>query len=320
MTQNVYVHRYTLHTGAALNAMSVRRAFPGALLRIDDGYCAVHPWPEFGDASLDVQLQTLRDGGSTPLLERALHCAAIDGDARRRGVSLFDDLEVPQSHYSWSFSRPTGWQLDYLQARNFTAIKAKGFANYGETRTFLDSIAKAAPHLKLRIDFNGCLDAHVFAKFIEFMPLRVYRQLDFIEDPVPYDAAVWQNFRDRWGVRLALDKGWRKGTHGFDAVVIKPARRDWRIVAEHHQTSPLILTSAMDHAIGQCYAAYEASLAKRAFGERVELGGLCTHHLFDADPFFDRLDVVDGVLQVDRTGTGLGFDEVLQSLTWERLI
>ena len=170
------------------------------------------------------------------------------------------------------------------------------------------------------MDFNGCLDRQVFAKFVEFMPLRVYRQLDLIEDPVPYDADVWQSFRDRWGVRLALDKGWRSGTHGFDAVVIKPARRDWRIVAEHHPSAPLILTTAMDHALGQCYAAYEAALAKQEHGDRIELGGLCTHHLFDADPFFDRLDVADGVLQVDRQGTGLGFDDVLHSLPWERLI
>lgn len=315
----IYIHRYTLKTGAALNAMSVRREFPGALISVDGGYAAVHPWTEFGDAPLDVQLETLRDGGTTPLLERALHCAALDADARQRGVSLFDELEVPRSHYSWSFSKPTGWQLDYLQARGFTAIKAKGFANYGETRTFLDSVARAAPALKLRVDFNGCLEPRVFAKFIEFMPLRVYRQLDLIEDPVPYDAELWQSFRDRWGVRLALDKGWRSGTHGFDAVVIKPARRDWRIVAAKHTASPLVLTSAMDHAISQSYAAYEAALAMRELGERIELGGLCTHHLFDPDPFFQRLEVVDGVLQVDRSGTGLGFDDILSSLPWERL-
>jgi diguanylate cyclase (GGDEF)-like protein/PAS domain S-box-containing protein len=32
------------------------------------------------------------------------------------------------------------------------------------------------------------------------------------------------------GVRLALDKGWRNGTTGFDAVVVKPARREQRAV------------------------------------------------------------------------------------------
>jgi len=316
---SIHLHRYTLRSGAALNSASVRREFPGALICVDGGFAAVHPWPEFGDASLEVQLQTLREGGTTPLLERALHCADLDREARSQGVSLFEGLEVPRSHYSWSQSLPTEWQLRHLLNSGFTAIKVKGFANYGETRRFLECVAKASPELKLRVDFNGCLDALNFRRFIEFMPVRVYRQLDLIEDPTPYQADEWQHFRDQWGVRLALDKGWRNGTTGFDAVVVKPARRDWRIVAQHHPQSPLILTTAMDHALGQAYAAYEAALALRDHAGLVDQCGLVTHHLFDSDPFFERLSVSDGVLQVDRSGTGLGFDDILDSLEWELL-
>lgn len=315
----IHIHRYTLHSGAALNSASMRREFPGALVHVNDGFAALHPWPEFGDASLEIQLQTLRDGGTTPLLERALHCAALDGEARRQGVSLFEGLEVPRSHYSWSQSRPTDWQLDYMQRNGFTALKTKGFANYGETRRFLECIAKNAPQLKLRVDFNGCLDRPTFAKFLEFMPVRVYRQLDLVEDPFPYDAAAWQGCRDQWGVRLALDKGWRSGTTGFDAVVIKPGRRDWRTVNTHLPGTPMVLTSAMDHGLGQVYAAYEAALARREHGALVDQCGLITQHLFDADPFFERLSVIDGVLQVDRAGTGLGFDDILYDLPWEPL-
>lgn len=316
----IQIHRYTLHSGAALNSASMRREFPGALLRVDDGFAALHPWPEFGDAMLEVQLQTLRDGGTTPLLERALHCAALDSEARRQGVSLFDGLEVPRSHYSWSQSRPTDWQLDYIARNGFTALKTKGFSNYGETRRFLECIAKFAPHLRLRVDFNGCLERPTFAKFLEFMPVRVYRQLDLVEDPFPYDADAWQACRDLWGVRLALDKGWRNGSTGFDAVVIKPGRRDWRIVNAHLPGTPMMLTSAMDHGLGQAYAAYEAALALREHPELVEQCGLITQHLFDADPFFESLSVSDGVLQVDRAGTGLGFDDILYNLPWEELI
>ncbi len=315
----IHIHRYTLRSGAALNSASVRREFPGALIRVDDGFAAVHPWPEFGDAPLEVQLQTLAEGGTTPLLERALHCAALDGEARRRGVSLFENLEVPESHYSWSQSRPTDWQFDYLRRKGFKALKVKGFANYGETTRFLECCAKAAPEVRLRVDFNGCLDRLTFAKFIEFLPLRVYRQLDLVEDPFPYDADGWQQVREKWGVKLALDKGWRSGTQGFDAVVVKPARRDWRTVTTHLPGSPLILTSAMDHGLGQVYAAYEAALCRQQMGEQLSLCGLVTHHLFDHDAFFERLDVEDGVLQVDPSGTGLGFDDVLEGLPWESL-
>ena len=81
MSRPIHIHRYTLRSGAALNSASVRREFPGALIRVDDGFAAVHPWPEFGDAELEVQLQTLAQGGTTPLLERALHSMARHGDA-----------------------------------------------------------------------------------------------------------------------------------------------------------------------------------------------------------------------------------------------
>ncbi|MDB6139412.1 MAG: O-succinylbenzoate synthase [Verrucomicrobiaceae bacterium] len=316
----IELYRYTLHSGAALNSASVRREFPGALIRVDGGHAAVHPWPEFGDATLEAQLEILASGGTTPLLERALHCASLDGEARRNGASLFEDLEVPQSHYSWSQSQPTEFQLGYLQRKGFSAIKVKGFANYGETSRFLDSCAKALPDLKLRVDFNGCLDRFTFAKFIEFMQLRTYRQLDLVEDPFPYDAVKWQAMREAWGVTLALDKGWKNGTTGFDAVVVKPARRDWRLVTEHLPGSTLILTSAMDHAVGQAYAAYEAALCRKQMGDKLSLCGLVTHHLFDNDAFFERLEVTSGVLQVDRSGTGLGFDDLLEDLPWEPLI
>jgi O-succinylbenzoate synthase len=235
-------------------------------------------------------------------------------------VSLFDGLEVPPSHYSWSAAQPTWAQIDFLQDKGFRAIKVKGFNNYGETTRFLDATARACPHLRLRADFNGCLEPAAFRKFVEFMPLRVYRQMDLIEDPVPYEEGLWNEVRDRWQVRLALDKGWQNGQTGFDCVVVKPARRDWRVVAARHPGVRLMLTSAMDHPLGQAWAAYESALAWQALGESLELGGLVTHHLFQRDAFSERLGISEGVLQVDRSGTGLGFDEVLRALEWEQLV
>jgi O-succinylbenzoate synthase len=168
------------------------------------------------------------------------------------------------------------------------------------------------------VDFNGVLDRFTFEKFVEFMPLRVYRALDFVEDPFPYDAEAWEVIRQRWGVRLALDKGWKDGSSGFDAVVVKPARRDWRTVAAAHPESPLVLTSAMDHALGQMFAAYEAAVAL-AEGQALDFCGLCTEHLFEKDEFFERVNSNGGFLEADRSGGGLGFGEVLEALPWRRL-
>jgi O-succinylbenzoate synthase len=302
-TPSIYVHDYLLKSGTALNAVSQRRVFAGALLCVDGGYGCVHPWPEFGDAPVEEQLRLLAEGITTPVTEMALRCAEIDGAARRAGVSLFEGLSIPRSHYSWSFAAETEPQ------------------NYGETIRFLEGCAKRfeAQGVRLRVDFNGVLDRMTFEKFVEFMPLRIYRALDFVEDPFPYEAEAWEAIRRRWGVALALDKGWKTGTHGFDAVVVKPARRDWRVVAEKHPEKRLVMTSAMDHALGQIFAAYEAASAAAA-GYTLDYCGLCTEHLFAKDAFFERVNSHGGYLEADRSGGGLGFGEVLEGLPWRRLV
>ncbi len=317
----IYIYEYLLRSGVALNSASHRRLFPGALLRVGSGYGCVHPWPEFGDAPIEDQLRLLAQGTTTPVTQMALHCAAVDGAAREQGVSLFDGLDIPRSHYSWSFAQETMPQFDKVLAEGWPAIKAKGYANYGETTRFLENCARMSDgrDLRFRVDFNACLRADDFQKFVEFMPLRVYRQLDFIEDPFPYDAKLWQDCQTKWGVKLALDKGWREGDGGFDAVVVKPARRDWRTVAERHPGKPLVLTSAMDHGLGQMYAAYEAAVARQEIGDRVGLCGLSTQHLFDSDAFFERIKVSGGWMTPDKNGGGLGFGDVLESLPWRLL-
>jgi o-succinylbenzoate synthase len=317
----IYVHRYVLRSGAALNSVSVRREFHGALIKVGDGHGCIHPWPEFGDEPIDEQLELLSCGTTTPLTDIALRCAQIDGEARRKAVSLFDRLPIPQSHYSWSFGQDTTPQIERVIEEKWPAIKAKGFANWGETLRFLDCVARASESsgLKLRVDFNGCLEPHDFEKFCELMPVRVYRQLDLVEDPVPYDAGLWRHFRERWGVKLALDKGWKSGTDGFDAVIVKPSRRDWRTVAGRFQNSPLVLTSAMDHAFGQMFAAYEAAQANAVMPGRISYCGLATQHLFEHDAFFEQVSSPSGFLKLDQAGTGLGFDDALAHLPWKRL-
>lgn len=321
---SIHIYEYLLRSGVALNSASHRRVFPGALLRVGAGYGCVHPWPEFGDAPIEEQLKLLAQGITTPVTEMALHCARVDGEAREAGVSLFDGLEIPRSHYSWSFAQDTNPQFERVVAEGWSAIKAKGFANHGETSRFLENCARLSEGrgstLKFRVDFNGCLSPETFSKFVEFLSVRVYRQLDFVEDPFPYDAEQWQNVVTQWGVKLALDKGWRDGTEGFDSVVVKPARRDWRVVAARHPEKTLVLTSAMDHGLGQMYAAYEAAVARKELGPRIGLCGLSTQHLFEPDGFFERIHVRGGEMKPDVQGGGLGFGDVLERLPWRPLV
>lgn len=344
-----FYHPYILASRGSLNAVSWRHDFPGALIRVDDGIGCLHPWPEFGDAPIDGQLKLLRDGGSTPVIERALHMAAVDGEARRRGVSLFAGLEVPPSHYSWDLNRPQESQWQHVIGEGWRAVKLKGSAKVEDTVAAMDLLVGSNDRerglpgpartnvgtwqvplldgpLKFRVDFNSCLTEPLFSSLLEQLPPHLRRRLDFIEDPFPYEPEAWCRMQREFGVRLACDKGLartegrRSGDAGYEVAVLKPGRRDWRpAIPLLPSSTRIVMTSAMDHAIGQSFAAYEAALAWRELGDRMDLCGLCTEHLFEQDAFFERIQSHGGNLRVDRQGTGLGFDGVLARLPWKRL-
>ncbi|RBP44511.1 O-succinylbenzoate synthase [Roseimicrobium gellanilyticum] len=320
---SIHYHPYTLYSRGSLNAVSRRRDFHGALIKVDEvGIGCLHPWPEFGDPPIEEQLSILREGGTSKVIERALHMAAVDGAARRRGVSLFAGLEIPLCHYSWDQNQASPPQIKRVIDEGWQAIKTKGWANVGEVLRWMDSFASkdTTGEIRLRVDFNSCLEPQQFRNFMEWMTPRVRERLDYVEDPFPYEPGAWMGMQERYRVRLALDKQLRGSYEGYDVAVLKPGRREWRdLVSELPRYTRVVMTSAMDHAIGQSFAAYEAAVAWQELGERLDLCGLSTEHLFAQDDFFGRMKSKGGVLQVDREGTGLGFDKVLKKLKWERL-
>jgi O-succinylbenzoate synthase len=229
-----------------------------------------------------------------------------------------------------------GWQ----------AVKTKGTTDLERTLASLTELVRLAGEapLKLRVDFNSCLEARQFTSFMRAMPANVRDRLEFVEDPFPFDAAAWCATQRELGVRLACDKGLGASVHketahscavqrpgqecpgslahdcGYDFAVLKPGRRDWReTVSAMSAPARIVMTSAMDHAIGQCFAAWEAAMAWRELGDRMDLCGLCTEHLFERDEFFERIQSHGGVLEPDRGGTGLGFDDVIARLPWKKL-
>lgn len=319
----IHFHPYTLYSRGSLNAVSRRRDFHGALILVEGGVGCLHPWPEFGDAPVEEQVVLLREGGSSKVIERALYMASVDGEARRNDVSLFEGLEIPPCHYSWDQNQPSPPQMKRVLEEGWQAIKTKGWQNVGEVLRWLDSFAgkDVTGRIRLRVDFNSCLEPYQFRNFMEWMTPRVRERLDFVEDPFPYDAASWSEMQEKLYVRLALDKQLRGSTEGYDIAVLKPGRRDWRELAETVPAhAKVVMTSAMDHAIGQSFAAYEAAVAWQELGARLDLCGLSTEHLFAQDDFFARLQSRGGQLTVDRNGTGLGFDEILNKLPWQRLV
>lgn len=266
----MFVHRYTLRSRAGATR-------EGALLRVDDGFADVHPWPELGDAPLDEQLALLARGRTTRLTHASLRLAAVDREARLRGVSLFAGLTIPLSHWPGPDPPP-----------GFDTVKTKG-------------VLEVPPDVRIRIDFNARLTPAEFLGIAETLPRE---RVDFIEDPCLYDRNLWQELRERTGLRLALDRFEGEA----DVLVHKPAlQTEWPVHDD------IVVTSYMDHPVGQFGAAWIA--ATHQTNARC---GLFTHVLYEPDAFLERVES-EGARLVPPRGTGIGFDDLLERLPWKSI-
>lgn len=283
---SLWFHRYRLVPRRTLGPVAAGGAREGVLLRTADGFADVHPWPELGDAPLDEQLRLLAQGETTPITAASLRMAAVDGDARRAGRSLFEGATMPESHWPGSDPPPP-----------FDTVKVK------------DAVP-VDPRLRLRIDFNARLSEEAFLRTARKLPRD---RIDFVEDPCPWDAGAWRRISELTGLRLALDLRADSSPAGrppaFDVLVFKPARNaGWPLF-----DGEIVVTSYMDHPVGQLGAAWVA--ATNRVSPRC---GLVTHVLFEEDPFIERMQL-DGARLLPPPGTGVGFDDLLAALPWKRL-
>jgi O-succinylbenzoate synthase len=283
----VWVHRYSLMPRRRLSAVANEGAREGALLRLEtdggaEGFADLHPWPELGDLPLEVQLAMLARGETTGQSAASLHLAHLDAAARARGVSLFEGLTIPESH--WPGSDPPD---------GFDTVKIKGTARVPEG-------------VRVRIDFNNTLTPAEFLDVVETLP---FERIDFIEDPCPYDEETWTRLRDVSGLRLALDRGAAPAGGAYDVLIHKPALQ----AAWPEEACEIVVTSYLDHPVGQLGAAYVA--ASHGAAARC---GLMTHVLYEPDAFIERMQR-DGARLRAPGGTGLGFDDLLENLAWTTL-
>jgi O-succinylbenzoate synthase len=303
----VYVWRYTLRSAKALNAASARTEHEGALIRVGEGFGCIHPWPELGDLPLEGQLRVLREGGSTLLIDGALECAEWDAQCREKGRSMFSG-EIPESHW---LVRP-GDDPGFAAGDGFSLAKIKGTRDLRATLETMERWRKAG--LRIRLDFNESLEPGGFLPFWKSLTDEQRSSVDFVEDPEQWTRHHWEELRGE-GVPLAVDRDMEARLLPGDVAVMKPARPDWCL----HADSRYLVTSYMDHAVGQVFAAAKASShSKGESNLRLLPCGLLTHRCFDSDPFFERLRC-DGPRLIPPGGTGLGFDDLLESLPWKRL-
>jgi o-succinylbenzoate synthase len=270
----------------------------GALLRVsfEDGrigYADCHPWPELGDWPLKTQLDLLRCGRRTNLLQRSLQFASIDADARAEKRNLFTGLPLPVSH--WLIHEES-----YPDDFQFFKIKSVELAK------------RMAPRLRndqrIRLDLNHRLSYLEFTDFLDgFRDFLPY--FDFFEDPFPFDRKLWDKIENEYGIALALDRA--PPEEAFSIRIIKPAVDDPNLV---DRCKRRIFTSYLDHPLGQLGAAYEA--ARHGTNEAC---GLLSHVVYKPNSFSERLHIDRGVLIPPADGYGFGFDDLLHEQVWTAL-
>ncbi|MCX8238964.1 MAG: hypothetical protein ACKVKH_13275 [Verrucomicrobiales bacterium] len=94
-----------------------------------------------------------------------------------------------------------------------------------------------------------------------------------------------------------------------EVIVVKPA-----VNQMPDDLSRVVVTSYLDHPLGQTFAAFEA-----AQGGVRKVSGLQTHGIFEKTIFSEELGPVQPDLQVPN-GFGLGFGEILEKLPWVKLV
>ena len=309
---------YTLFPIGAMSARAAAQPREGVLLRGDNGgYACLQPWTELGDSPLEYELDALRDGNPLRLGQRALKCIEIDGEARSKGVNLFDGLRVPRSHATLTVST-TPSQVYNLHQRGFRVGKLKVIPKLSSTVERLVNLASMVPEWKWRVDFNCTLSPEDALKFWDMLPPAMRERIDFIEDPCYYDVEVWQNLQDA-GIPLGYDMP----VQNESIIPQRTSKPMMRIVkpARHHSTIGLpVFTTYMDHPLGQCWAAYNAAVFYNDTpAEEIPLCGLVSHHVYRANPFSEELGMNVTPEFHAPAGTGLGFDKLLAALPWKTL-
>lgn len=323
MREKIYISKYVMQSRQGLNSRSHTTRHEGALLRVDaggvSGYSCLHPWQELGDTSLDELLLELKDGRMSRQVSCALHCAEVDREARAKGVSLFDGLDVPDSHATIVGGID---RVEIAVAEGFDTVKLKMGRDVDSDISFVREINEAFPELRLRLDFNGVLGAGRIEYFVREVGEGIRNQIDFLEDPCRLGDPIWEEIRDRYAVKTAVDRGIEGAGGEYDYAVVKPAINHTGQVCDTALRTGhrVVVTSYMDHPLGQCFAAYCAGkMNKRYLGLIDKRAGLMTHGLYQPTAYTERLGEKSPTWKSPE-GTGLGFDDLLEKESWERLV
>ncbi len=309
-----------------ISPYQVSYANVGFLIKIQskefqNGYADCRPWNIFNDATVDQQIQRLKERKLNSLLKRSIFFAHIDGVAREEKRSLWSPKTRLRSHYTlFDFESLRGEDfLLEVREKGFRTLKLKVGRDLNKEVPVCLTLAEKKL-FRLRLDFNG-VDAEPFLKKMSSLFLS---QVDLIEDPGLYSESRWRNLENTYGVRIALDQALdqapnqpnmeeRKDSIGRTfPKIIKPAREN------NLARTQDVITNSLDHPVGQAFAALQAQESVHRLGRQPRDYGLQSAHLFQRTPYFEQMST-NSAYFLPIPGTGIGFDNLLEEEPWTGL-
>lgn len=329
----VSFYEYQLRSVASLNARAATPLRRGALLRLECsdggvGFADCHPWAEFGDADISVQLQSLKKKSKIePLIQQSLRLAEVDASLRAEGKSAFNPHEQVRNHLlirdlaQWELT-----QLAKVESQGFKALKIKVGREPLQEAVLINKITELSS-MRIRLDFNSSIDLTVFKKFVASLSFRSCELIEFVEDPFKFDFSDWTEAQKLLPIAADFEfehMNLKPGSNQllpFDVLVAKPARQNIKDSLEFCQTHNLrlVVTSSMDHPVGVAHALRAASEVLIQAPSVVLDSGCLTFDQYELSDFTSQVQVL-GPSLVRIQGTGIGFDVALNSLDWQPLL
>jgi O-succinylbenzoate synthase len=325
----IFYSPYELKPHTSLSSRASAETRQGALLKIehDDlgvGYADLFPWPELGDEPLADQLAMLQSGLFTSLSRNSFVFTRADARARSEKKSLWEDLTIPKNHklVTDAASLLTSETLEQILSEGFEKLKLKLGREPKSEANLINKIAKTlSGRAKLRLDFNSSLSMENWQAFCESLSSEAIHAIDFIEDPIEWDSKEGFGLSPRH-LKLAVDRASDAVIDAMtcpDVIIIKPAVSDVAssLVKAKNWHKRIVITSYLDHPVGQLWAAWSAANAAKE--TTIDLCGLLSQNAYEPNPFQTLLKT-QGPELLPPHGTGIGWNEELETLCeWKEL-
>jgi O-succinylbenzoate synthase len=284
------------------------------------GYADCHPWTALGDLPLIDQLKQLSQNQFTPLTWRSQYFARLDAQARLEGKNLFEHLPIPPSYASVGTLHPSTLSaIEQARERGFKQFKIKLGDDLTRDTLLLNALLKHfhRHNLSFRLDFNLKLTYPQWEKWRENIAFA-QENIEFCEDPFPFNASLWEKVCQEKKVQLACDLHSEQAlglAQASPILICKPAIQDESLFLQLDSQQQLVFTSYLDHPLGQMAAAYIAAKAWQKVPHRMRSCGLLSHEIYLPDAFSECLGI-QGTQLLPPEGTGFGFDHLLPKLDW----